>query len=456
MASEDTAPLFHTQSLCPECLRRIPAVRFERGNDLCMRKTCPEHGEFQVVLWRGDPSYLGWVRPPKIPSYPEKPATQVVEGCPFDCGLCPDHRQHTCTALMEVTQQCNLRCAFCFADANRSSQPDPDLATIRRWYEVVLSTENSCNIQLSGGEPTLRDDLPDIVGLGRSMGCRFIQVNTNGLRLATEPAYVEKLKNAGLASVFLQFDGMSDDIYLKLRGAACLASKLAAIETCREQGIGVVLVPTVVPGVNDHVLGSIVEFALKNLDVISGVHFQPVSYFGRYPAIPSDANRITIPEVIRKLEIQTEGILRAENFKPPGCENALCSFHGTFVLMPDSSVIALTNHNVVDCKCGPVNAAEGAQKSRQFVARNWSWKESTAPSQSDSDFSMGQWDVLLERSSTHKLCISGMAFQDVWNIDLERLRDCCIHVISRDGRLIPFCAYNLTSSTGRSLFERGQ
>lgn len=455
MPSEDNLAFSQTQSLCPECLARIPATLFARGQHVYMEKICPDHGEFRVLLWRGDPSYLGWVRP-KIPCFTDNPATAVDRGCPFDCGLCPDHRQQTCTALLEVTQRCNLGCAFCFADAGKSNRPDPDMAIVRGWYESLLATGKTCNIQLSGGEPTLRDDLSDIVALGRSMGFGFIQVNTNGLRLGTDLAYLKRLKNAGLASVFLQFDGTDENIYRQLRGGAFLASKLAAIENCRQFGIGVVLVPTVVPGVNDRELAAIVHFALKNLDVVRGVHFQPVSYFGRYPTIPSDADRITIPEIIRKLEIQTGGLLRNQDFVPPGCENALCSFHGTFVLMPDGSVKALTNHKLVGCRCSPENAAEGASKAKTFVARNWSRQESMASSDIKGNFSMGEWDVLLERASTHKLCISGMAFQDVWNIDLDRLRDCCIHAVARDGRLIPFCAYNLTSSTGRSLFGRGQ
>ncbi|MFH0957694.1 MAG: radical SAM protein [Pseudomonadota bacterium] len=455
MRFEEAQTIFQTQSLCPECLKRIPAIRIERGNDLFMKKTCPDHGEFEVLLWRGHPSYRDWVSP-KIPSYPDRPGSEVVGGCPFDCGLCPEHRQQTCTALMEVTQRCNLRCAFCFADANKPSSMDPDMATIREWYEALLINAKPCNIQLSGGEPTIRDDLPDIVALGRSLGFGFIQVNTNGLRLGDDPAYAKKLKTAGLASVFLQFDGMREDIYLQLRGQACLQPKLAAVETCRQLGIGVVLVPTVVRDVNDNELGSIVKFALKNLDVIRGVHVQPVSFFGRYPTTPTDIERITIPEIVQKLEAQTDGLLKIEDFKPPGCENALCSFNGSFVLMPDSSVIALTNHKSVGCGCSRENAAEGASKSRKFVARNWSGRENKTPSNSKSDFSMGHWDILFERASTHNLCISGMAFQDVWNIDTDRLRDCCIHVISPDGRLIPFCAYNVTSANGRSLYGRGR
>jgi 7,8-dihydro-6-hydroxymethylpterin dimethyltransferase len=454
MPSDDKSACSNTYSLCPICLTRVRAVRFPLGNNIHMKKTCPEHGEFQVTLWRGSPSYEGWVRP-KVPCLPKNPTTVVDRSCPYDCGLCPDHRQQTCTALLEVTQRCNLRCAFCFADSDTSRSPDPDMGTIRSWFESLRASGNPCNIQLSGGEPTIREDLPKIIALGRSMGFGFVQVNTNGLRLSADPAYLERLADAGLASVFLQFDGMNEDIHQKLRGGFFLKEKMIAIENCRQQGLGVVLVPTVVPGVNDNELGSIVQFALENLDVVRGVHFQPVSYFGRYPVPPSDADRITIPEVIRKLEIQTEGVLKAQDFKPPGCENALCSFHGSFVLMPDGSVRALTSHSSSNCRCNSESAEQGASNARKFVAQNWSGRESNTPSHLRESFSMGEWDVLLERASTHMLCISGMAFQDVWNIDLDRLRDCCIHVVSRDGMLIPFCAYNLTDSAGRSLYGRG-
>jgi hypothetical protein len=256
--------------------------------------------------------------------------------------------------------------------------------------------------------------------------------------------------------VFLQFDGTHENIHRQLRGGVFLKPKLAAIENCRKQGLGVVLVPTVVPGANSHNLGTIVEFALKNLDVVRGVHFQPVSYFGRYPQAPSDADRITIPEVIRNLEVQTGGLVTSQAFRPPGCENALCSFHGNFVLMPDGSLKSLTAHDPCGCHDSGKQLGEAASKTKRFVAQNWSLGEGKTPPNVQGSFSMGEWDVLLERASTHKLCISGMAFQDVWNIDLDRLRDCCIHVVGRDGRLIPFCAYNLTSSAGRSLFGRGR
>ena len=219
-----------TESVCPECLAVLPAERVLRGDTVYLRKTCPEHGTFETVVWPGADLYAVWTRP-KIPATPERPGTAVTRGCPYDCGLCPDHRQQTCTALLEITQRCNLRCPVCFADAAHQPPPDPDLATIKSWYRMLLASNGPCNVQLSGGEPTLRHDLPEIIRLGRELGFGFIQINSNGLRLAEDPAYAAALRAAGLSSVFLQFDGTEEDIFEALRGRPLLKQKSAPFQT---------------------------------------------------------------------------------------------------------------------------------------------------------------------------------------------------------------------------------
>jgi uncharacterized radical SAM superfamily Fe-S cluster-containing enzyme len=437
-----------TESVCPECLARIPAERVQRDGCVYLRKTCAEHGTFEAVIWRGAPTYTDWMRP-KTPAYPQHPFTPVERGCPFDCGLCPEHRQQTCTALLEVTQRCNLGCPICFAASGNDAALDPPLEVIELWYRRLLDAGGPYNIQLSGGEPTLRDDLPEIIRMGRALGFGFIQVNTNGLRFAREPGYLGALVDAGLSSVFLQFDGTEDAIYRRLRGCDLLAEKVAAIEQCAAHRVGVILVPTLAPGVNLHNVGEIVAFALDRLPTVRGVHFQPVSYFGRYPEPPRDDDRVTIPEVLRAIEAQTGGKIARACFEPPGCENAHCSFHGNFVSMTDGALISWTQPRT--CTCEPESAAEGAAKAREFVAQNW-----VAPGEIavlPDGPSLGGWDVFLQRAKTHAFCISGMAFQDAWTLDLARLRDCCIHTVSPDGRIIPFCAYNLTDRHGRALYR---
>jgi 7,8-dihydro-6-hydroxymethylpterin dimethyltransferase len=469
LSDPDERVLSHTESVCPECLARIPAQRVACGEDVYLRKTCADHGDFSAVIWRGQPAFASWTRP-KLPSHPETPFTGVERGCPYDCGLCPDHRQQSCCILLEVTPRCDLSCPVCFADAGGRSTagravPDPALSTIEGWYCRLLDAGGPFNVQLSGGEPCLRDDLPQIVALGRSLGFTFFQLNTNGLRLARDPDYLRRLVDAGLSTVFLQFDGTRDAIHARLRGRALADQKQAAIENCSEQGVGVVLVPTLVPGINVDDIGAIIEFALQYAPAVRGVHFQPISYFGRYPAAPLDSDRITLPEIIRAIEAQTRGAIRRDSFRPPGGENALCSFHGNFVLMPDGKLIPLTSRaGEKSCCSAPEPAKEGAAKSREFVALHWAAPPPTLESRQTAGISsqvscepsLGEWDTFLARARTHTFCISGMAFQDAWTLDLGRLRDCYIHVTSGADagcRLVPFCAYNLTARTGRSLYR---
>jgi uncharacterized radical SAM superfamily Fe-S cluster-containing enzyme len=407
---ERTRVLSATESVCPVCLARIPAFRVARGDEVNLSKICFEHGLFETVIWRGSPAFTSWRRP-KIPAHPKVPFTTIEKGCPFDCGLCPDHRQQTCTALLEVTQRCDLGCAYCFASSGNGRMPDPTMAVVEGWYRRLLDAGGPYNVQLSGGEPTMRGDLPEIVALGRRLGFEFIQVNTNGLRFAREPSYLKALKEAGLSSVFLQFDGTQDEIYERLRGKRLLSKKKAAIAQCAECDLGVVLVPTLVPDANMHDVGSIVDFALQHVPIVRGVHFQPVSYFGRYPKLPDgpgDKDRITIPEIIRAVGMQTGGRIKSEDFKPPACENAWCSFHGNFVIMPNGELRPWVKTPATSCCCQPEKAEEGARKARSFVVRYW-----TSPSDGDGQapetsgtYDLGEWETFLSRVRTHSLCIS--------------------------------------------------
>ncbi len=503
---EDGVVLSQTDSLCPECLANIPAIRVAVGDEVVLRKRCPEHGEFQTVIWRGTPSYVSWNRP-KMPSRLGTPATPadvpaekieipegsplekgalrtahpfggdgpgrrrsltpqeqevpvsttsagVQRGCPWECGLCPEHRQKTCCILIEVTRRCDLKCRVCFADAGTSDGRDPDFNAVKGMYESLLAAGGPYNVQLSGGEPTLRDDLPEIVSLGRSLGFDYIQLNTNGLRLAREPAYLERLKKAGLACVFLQFDGVSDEVYEKLRGRPLFREKELAITHCMEMDLGVILVPTLVPGVNVDQIGAVIEYALGNLPQVRGVHFQPVSYFGRYPLPPRNEDRLTIPEIITEIEKQTKGLIKTAFFKPSGAENAYCSFHGNFVLMPDGELRPWATHHTASSCCRTEEAQPGVLKAQRFLKQFWTspQKPCCPPPKGPG---LGGWDLFLERVRTHSFCLSGMAFQDAWNLDLDRIKECPLHVLHPDGRIIPFCAYNLTDSGGRPVYRNG-
>jgi len=444
-----------TLSLCPVCLRRIPAQRVGAGEKVYLVKSCPDHGLFRTLIWDGYPPFQSWKRS-KIHTTPSVANRSMEAGCPFDCGLCPDHRQRSCTIILEVTSRCNLSCSFCYADAG-GGPVDPDLKTLQGWYESAAHAGDGCNIQLSGGEPTLRNDLPEIVAMGRKYGFSFIQLNTNGIRLATDTRFLRNLKAAGLDSIFLQFDGLTPQTHEKIRGRNLVAEKLAAVSACGDHDIGVVLVPTLVPGCNMEEIGALIVKAMALSPVVRGIHFQPVSYFGRFPKAPADEDRITLPRLMRAIESQTRGLMKAEDFKPPGCENALCSFHASYLLM-ENKTPKLLGGNRSCCDETPEPAEEGAARAIARVAGQWSAPNDPFPmvprniglQPADPVLSLDDF-LLYARENTFS--VSAMAFQDVWNLDLERLRDCCIHVMKPDGELVPFCAYNLTAADGRSLYR---
>lgn len=506
MERRDAAPqaerLGQTVSLCPECLRQVPAALERAGDDVTLVKTCPRHGTTRTVVWRGPPDYREW----------REGAGDVgaaAPDCPTLCGPCPDHRQSTCCLLLEVTARCDLGCPVCFAESGSADRSDPSLQEIDGWFAHLAAEAPSCNLQLSGGEPTVRDDLPEILVRGRRRGFSFFQLNTNGLRLAREPGYVRVLAEAGLSTVFLQFDGVDEGPYRALRGAELLTDKLAAVDACAEAGLGVVLVPTLVPGVNTDQIGAIVEFAVARLPAVRGVHLQPMGYFGRWGDGSRDGPgpRITLPEVLRAVVEQTGGRFPLRGFRPAACEHPVCSFHGEFHAAPDGRIVPLRDRPgategrpsgapAVAAERGSGGApavtaergrgrtpaaieggrdrAPAAEKARRTAAR-WSPAPPAgrcccaaarsrpeevgsptegAPRPDAADEAQARWDRALDDLRGRTFSITAMAFQDAWSVDLERLRLCCLHVLTRDLRRVPFCAYNLTGADGRHLDGR--
>ncbi|CAH2603839.1 Radical SAM protein [Rhodovastum atsumiense] len=452
--SDSRLDLGRTESVCPDCLARLPATRFAEGDTVFLEKTCPTHGTFTTVIWRGLDSYLRWGKAPRAQAVPPVCATPVRQGCPHDCGLCPDHRQQSCCVLLEVTSRCNLACPVCFAAARRDGA-DAGLDDIGRWLDTLAEAGGHVHIQLSGGEPTVRDDLPEVVALIRRRGFDFVQLNTNGLRIAREPAYLDALARAGLDCVFLQFDGVTDEVYRRLRGAALLRVKRQAIAACGEAGIGVVLVPTLVPGVNTRQIGAIVDFAVAEMPTVRAVHFQPVSYFGRTPVPPADPARITLPEVMAALVAHGGGTIRMADFIPGSAENPYCSFSARFTLGADGRLRAMREEASGCCAtpprrtcCGtPERPSPEVDRARRYVAGQWKQPGAPAPVAG-----LEAFDAFLG-GRQRTLGISAMAFQDAWTLDVERLRQCHIHVVAPDRRVIPFCAYNLTNRQGRSLYR---
>ena len=480
MSDANDLPIRKTRSVCPVCLKNLPALlcRAQDGA-VNLDRTCPEHGRFPVQVWQGLMNFETWTLG----------ADPLAEGaglsCPQNCGLCGEHESGTCCVLLEVTKRCSLQCRYCFANGG-SADADPAMEDLQAAVKDIVRQCGRPLLQLSGGEPTLRDDLPDLVRFAKEAGCGTVQINTNGLRLAEDPAYAGALAKAGTDIIFLQLDGTRDDIYVSLRGRALLQTKLQAVRVCADQGLGVTLVPTVVPGVNDGDLGNIVRLAASLVPAVRCVHFQPVSYFGRYPAeepqasaVPADrelsagtdrvfrikdalsGTRYTLDKLMTDLARQTG--IPVSSFLPSRCDHPLCGFRARFLTEPDLSLRPLTDITQA------VRTRGTAKDSRDFVARHWAAPgkgdpagvlpakkaaadgslsfnaSSCAGPASSADFSASMdFDTFLSRLQNGSLILSAMAFQDASNLNIERLHRCSLHVWDR-GRIVPFCARYLTA-----------
>lgn len=307
---------------------------------------------------------------------------------------------------------------------------------VELFRSVAARTPESI-LQLSGGEPAMRDDLPELVAEAATMNFAGIQLNTNGLRLASEPGFARTLKEHGLSWVYLQFDGTDDTVYETLRGKPLFDQKRRAVERCAEAQLGVVLVATVRRGTNDHMLGDIVRFGTAYAPTVRGVHFQPMGFFGRYPEAPKDGDRTTIADVMRGV-CEQHDFFRMEDFTPCGGQHPLCSFTGEFLISGGALVRKETER---------VHEELDLVRATSRVASRWRLPSSSGD---DAEDDFGRILAWRRRIFT----ITAMAFQDAWTIDTERLQRCPIKYVAHDGRFFPFCAYNATSTDGRSLYRK--
>ena len=437
-----------TKSVCPVCLRVIQADKLT-GEDgyVYMKKSCPDHGDFSSLLWEDSlASYMRWSIESRM-NEPPVNGKKPDRGCPYDCGLCSEHLRKGCCMLLELTNRCNLRCPVCFAAAGEKAPRDLTMDEIGKQYDFLMSHGGPFNIQLSGGEPTVRDDLPEIICLGREKGFTFFQLNTNGIRLAEEAGYAEKLKEAGLNTVFLQFDGLDDAVYITLRGKALADVKHRAIENCAAAGLGIVLVPVIAQGVNENEAGKILRFAMENMPAVRGVHFQPVSYFGRC-GLDRPEKPVTIPRMLRLIEEQTDGVMMASDFGGGGAENPYCSFHASYMKRADGSLKLLQKKASSCCCCTT------SDDSRTFVANQWDGEGERFLLPDGEMTETSALDEFLEQARKNTFAVSGMIFQDAYNLDLDRLKRCYICEVDSEYGMVPFCAYNLTDLNGRSLYRR--
>lgn len=447
------------QSICPLCHKSIEAFYIVQNRRVYFTKECSEHGVFKSLISESEEDYTKWTRRSVINVPPKKALTKGDPDdneCPLHCGTCTNHLQTACCVLIDITDRCNQHCPYCFAkaepDADRSGEPSLREIDAKLDLLMDLGEERPFNLQLSGGEPTVRDDLPEIIEMAARKGFEYIQINSNGRRLAEEPGYADKLKKAGASVIFMQFDGTRDDIYEKLRGEPLFEIKKQAIRNCEKAGLAVTLVPTVVAGVNTDNLGEMMDFLMENVNVIKGIHFQPVSFFGRHPETNEDgefAGRVTMFGLMRELEKQRPHF-RYDDMCPISTGHTLCCFYSTYIKEPDGSAkCTLSSRSKMmgigcECEISPGNL-EIIRKDRDFVLNKWDVGDPQAHSYSSSYRSstdIMDMDEFLKYNKQNTFTVTGMAFQDIMNIDSERVKRCRVQVLSEDNRLIPFCAYN--------------
>ncbi|MEM4662892.1 MAG: radical SAM protein [Candidatus Diapherotrites archaeon] len=328
-------PLRLTVSLCPKCVEdkkwlemRLPALIFEKNGKINIRKECPKHGIYQDLYW-GDADY--YMKQQRFADQGitvetfqiEKNLDEII--CPNDCGLCKQHKSHTALANLVVTNRCDLSCWYCFF-FQKMNEPvyEPPLSAIREMLRSLRSQKPiACNaIQLTGGEPTLREDIVEIIKMCREEGFEHVQLNTNGIRIAHNYELVEKMVKAGVNVFYVSFDGVTPKTNPKNYWEIP-----KAIENIRKtKAAGIVLVPTVINGFNTHELGDIIRFAAANVDVVRGVNMQPVSLVGMMPKQERDKQRITIPQVIKLIEEQTNGEIGFEDFYTVPCVGPITNF----------------------------------------------------------------------------------------------------------------------------------
>ena len=461
-----------TDSICPICRRVISATVYEEDEKVYITKKCPEHGRVVDLYWGDYGEYLRAQSFENLGAKLENPQTEVNKGCPQDCGICPEHKSHTVLALIDVTNRCNLRCPICFAHAGEAGYHyEPTQNQIREMMVNLLSSKPvpPPAVQFTGGEPTVREDLPEIIRMAYDLGFVHTQVSSNGIRMAEDADYCRTLKKAKLSTVYLQFDGVTPQPYIQARGFDLFDIKKRAIRNLSEAGFkSIVLVPVLMKGVNDDQIGDIIRFAVDHRDCIRAVNFQPVAFTGRIDRDERDRMRITIPDLMRLAEVQTDGLINRNSWYPVSITVPLCQFlskvkaekfvdlsphqhcgMGTYLFIDGEKVTPITDHlNVeglldsivsADSRLGEGRTIRSRLTAVSGILRNIRFRQLhkfiTALIY-NSDYHS------LDRMHHSMILISSMHFMDLYNFDLDRVKRCVIHYPVPDGRIIPFCAMN--------------
>ena len=440
--------LEHTQSLCPECRRLVDATVFDRDGRVFMRKRCEVHGAFEAHVY-GDAA--AWVGNQRYVSPGKKPAgysTEVVHGCPHDCGLCPDHEQHACVGIIEINSACDMDCPLCFAEAGRGFSLT--LSEVESALDSFVRTEVTPEVvQFSGGEPSIHPEIIPMLRAAADRDIRHVMLNTNGKRIARDDEFVAALADIRPA-IYFQFDGFEPETWRVIRGEpAILDEKIRALDRLAEAGCPVILIPAIVRGVNEHEVGRIIEFALSH-PAVFGVNFQPAFHAGRF--MPHDPlRRLTNPDVIRLIADQTDGVFRVDDFVPIPCCYPSCN-SATYAYVDGTSVVPIPRilnvDDYIDLISNRVMASVTADIGSALKAL---WSTSSVPGTPRAAYSFdmacaacGLAEGLdgLDEIIDHMFMIVLQDFMDPWTFNQRIVARCCKEILLPDGKQIPFCAYN--------------
>ena len=435
----------YTKSICPVCKIVTDAEINVRDNRLYLRKRCPDHGSFEALLYSRADWYFESMRFNKPGTIPLQTQTELSRGCPLDCGLCPDHKQHACLGILEVNSHCNLDCPICFAGSGHHTQGfSLTLDQVEAGLDAFVRAEGQPEVvMLSGGEPTIHPLILEFIVMAKAKGIGMVTLNTNGIRLARDRRFGEELAELEPV-IYLQFDGLEEQTHLRLRGRDLRAEKEAALQRCAELGLAVALVAAIERGVNDHEVGAIVRHAISQPAVRSEV-FQPVTHAGRH--LPFDPmQRLTNPDVITSIVEQLPDWFRPADFFPvpccfPSCRSVTYVLAEGETVVPIPRLLALEDYlDYVTNRVLPDPSIRGALEKL--------WSASAVPG---STTVAGQLDCIacgldspnvLDQLADRALMIVVQDFQDAYTLNVRQLMKCCVVEIVPDGRLIPFCAYN--------------
>jgi uncharacterized radical SAM superfamily Fe-S cluster-containing enzyme len=445
--------LAETRALCPVCLRVIQGETLERDGRVYLRRACPQHGT-QESLILSDAEW--WKRSRRFVTAGRRPAftaTGSEHGCPYDCGFCPEHRQHACVTVFEITEACNLECPACFAgDAHVRHA---SIADVEAMADALVRAEGGQAdvAMLSGGEPTLHPRFFEVADAVRARPIRYLMVNTNGTRMARDRDFV-----AGVAEremlVYLQFDGFEEETYRVLRDRGDLLEvKLQALENLADAGVRVVLVATVLKGVNDDEVGAIVRFGAEHR-AVRAVSLQPQFGEGRFVSF-DPADRMTVTDVIASVE-RDSGLFTREDFLPIPCCDPVCTA-ATYAYVGPDGVLPVTRLVPVESYLDYVTNApmphlsvpfrRDLEEMREVLLRLYS-KSSPPGSDRQAEAFLCACEPLLaeiegiDAIPDHIFAVTVEGFMDRWTFDVARAATCCIQEALPDGRIVPFCVYN--------------